>query len=1155
MYEKFRERKSSKTKSKKDGIGAFEIYHRTHFLTQPVLLWIPHACKGLIAGSKKEAIYKALENKPAGLYFFTPGVFSGKIELFKLNIRVLSAAEYALKFLRKNEKSFQKKFGCPMKWLETYRKRISFLKKVNNAYQSFNKDGIESLFLEETVYFATDDRYKPSLKLSINELNKSSSNLAKICLAKKYLKSDLNPEIYKLVSTNNNVPAALLHRYIFKYKIPPRLLSSVFQLNKKIAIESLEELRLQGKNLNLEKFKWLTSLLSELSNYMRELNLRSCLAAGFIRKVYLDKDSYFPKNKDLSIDWKKFKQTVRDDMNLHLEGRGFNFSASNITPVMAIEWFLGKLSDEDRLNFYLPGLFLNQNIRERFFNVLQDKCEFYYKNPDHEWLMKVFIGFAFLLDRDESSDNAQSLISIISQCREFCPPGVSGNEALQIVCLIFHNMSKLPKEDSQYLLDNIPYYLTEILTVVLNKNLDGGFTVPTYEKIEKTLGRIIEFLPKLKNLGIDLDYFLVKNRLFTMLYLFEVKPIDAAVWMLQKGDDWIDIAAPNKSDWWYVFDTKEVFRSKLLEWADILEKEKVKWSEIAETLYAIRDKLTDKNFDQFTKNFHIADRLYKLSCEVDKYIKENRSNEYSNVFSELTDFITYIDTIPNGWDRADEYFEVYAKHIKNYVKVYIKSEDFDLVEDEDRLKWISLLTNSPQDFKKYLYKSPIHHFLEFEVTLCTMIWIKQKFPDIFNFFSQHMVSGKTIKTVFRLLRSIKVAKRLNNSEINFRLNSWLECLDESDLKELKNFRRLAGYEIEYPKSIRKNLNLIGKYKAEVEALEKRQELPESAEIRLKKLKKLIKDPEKVDQIQSELIAKYVADAIDSAKIEALEKMGENICFDHIKNFTGCEVSRDSHDWLNALHLSFSAKHNRRVLKKLMINAAHNDHNWIYQHNSNISFLEKTGHEFNLNAWMNPPEKKFIINDCEYEVSAEKNLLKVLHMGNYFGSCLSVGDFNDYSTIANAVEVNKHVLWIKNKNDKVIGRKLIVMDKKLNLYGYNSYGLGSGKKENQWILILFDIYCLELAKKAGLKLSNKYNYDDDPLNLFTKWYDDGTENFDPWVLELEKGKNFEDLAKKYTCKNDPQYLRAALWLHYNGVDIEKSWNHSPSFTKALEVKTT
>ena len=322
--------------------------------------------------------------------------------------------------------------------------------------------------------------------------------------------------------------------------------------------------------------------------------------------------------------------------------------------------------------------------------------------------------------------------------------------------------------------------------------------------------------------------------------------------------------------------------------------------------------------------------------------------------------------------------------------------------------------------------------------------------------------------------------------------------------------------------------------------------------RLEKLKILLKDPLKLKKSQENDLNKLIPDALRQASLEALDYKLGKIYTDHWRKISTRPVENWDEDWDNALRLYFTTDHNKRLLKRLMINAAGGDYQWIYYHSDNINFLRKN--KVSRQHWIEPMSFSIDYASKVYNISAEKNLLKILQMGNIFGSCLSVGGFNSFSTIANAVEVNKHVLWCKDKQERIIGRKLLVLSPSGKLYGFNSYGAALDEENSQhWIKIAFDLFCLQLVKKAGIEMSNERD-DEEKLGVFAHWYDDGIELFDWWILELQLGKTQRDIFETLSKKNKPDLqadLRAALWLNHQGMVLPKHWKLANSFCERGE----
>lgn len=69
-----------------------------------------------------------------------------------------------------------------------------------------------------------------------------------------------------------------------------------------------------------------------------------------------------------------------------------------------------------------------------------------------------------------------------------------------------------------------------------------------------------------------------------------------------------------------------------------------------------------------------------------------------------------------------------------------------------------------------------------------------------------------------------------------------------------------------------------------------------------------------------------------------------------------------------------------------------------------------------------------------------NPFDIFMMGYYFDTCLSIpsGDYAE-SVIINAADINKKVIYAKNRKGDVIGRKLLALSVDLRLLGFSSYG--------------------------------------------------------------------------------------------------------------------
>ncbi|MBT6775076.1 hypothetical protein HOA91_06945 [Candidatus Woesearchaeota archaeon] len=142
------------------------------------------------------------------------------------------------------------------------------------------------------------------------------------------------------------------------------------------------------------------------------------------------------------------------------------------------------------------------------------------------------------------------------------------------------------------------------------------------------------------------------------------------------------------------------------------------------------------------------------------------------------------------------------------------------------------------------------------------------------------------------------------------------------------------------------------------------------------------------------------------------------------------------------------------------------------------------------------ERKGIIGG-KITIASEFDPLEILQMGNYVnGSCLNTYGANYWSTIINASEVNKRVLWAKNHKGDVIARLLIAVDEDKRIVRFPTYYATSLKLER-----FFDYYIIELAKKCGFGINGDKNK---VLRIFDGgWYADGTILIGEELQEMEK----------------------------------------------------
>jgi hypothetical protein len=109
------------------------------------------------------------------------------------------------------------------------------------------------------------------------------------------------------------------------------------------------------------------------------------------------------------------------------------------------------------------------------------------------------------------------------------------------------------------------------------------------------------------------------------------------------------------------------------------------------------------------------------------------------------------------------------------------------------------------------------------------------------------------------------------------------------------------------------------------------------------------------------------------------------------------------------------------------------------------------------------------------------------MGNYFDTCLSFGGCNSYSTVANACERNKRVLYATDGAGKIVGRKLIGINAEWALVGFRTYSALADETSNTALRDVIDRYLQDLAACCRLPLADNGTV---PRLFAEAWYDDG-----------------------------------------------------------------
>ena len=119
----------------------------------------------------------------------------------------------------------------------------------------------------------------------------------------------------------------------------------------------------------------------------------------------------------------------------------------------------------------------------------------------------------------------------------------------------------------------------------------------------------------------------------------------------------------------------------------------------------------------------------------------------------------------------------------------------------------------------------------------------------------------------------------------------------------------------------------------------------------------------------------------------------------------------------------------------------------------------------------------------YTLEFTNEVFDYLLMGFHFDTCLSPGSVNFFSAIANAVDINKKVLYGKTANGKVIGRCLFVLNNRFQILTFQRYQHDEASQ--------FEDAVNRFAKVLAEKMNTVLGSEGPVRNLVAcEWYDDG-----------------------------------------------------------------
>ncbi|MGA3205398.1 MAG: hypothetical protein ABSF12_23115 [Bryobacteraceae bacterium] len=234
------------------------------------------------------------------------------------------------------------------------------------------------------------------------------------------------------------------------------------------------------------------------------------------------------------------------------------------------------------------------------------------------------------------------------------------------------------------------------------------------------------------------------------------------------------------------------------------------------------------------------------------------------------------------------------------------------------------------------------------------------------------------------------------------------------------------------------------------------------------------------------LARYqrvLADKIVLTKLDLIE----HSMLDRLK--LGLPVQTISRNGLHALRLLGDVRENRRGLRKFLQAYWSGDLEYLSRHPETQSWYRR--HQaIPRDVW----EHGIPFDGEQLTIQIERDPLEILKLGTYTGTCLGVGGMCSDSAIAALLDVNKKVLYARDRKAKVVARQLIAVADDDRLVCFNVYPLSSSPAARA----AFRDYDHALARALGIPIYEAAGADDpgyqvsSVLSLY--WWDDGGWDF-------------------------------------------------------------
>ena len=273
----------------------------------------------------------------------------------------------------------------------------------------------------------------------------------------------------------------------------------------------------------------------------------------------------------------------------------------------------------------------------------------------------------------------------------------------------------------------------------------------------------------------------------------------------------------------------------------------------------------------------------------------------------------------------------------------------------------------------------------------------------------------------------------------------------------------------------------------------------------------------------------LAERCDALQARAFARKLDVIVQDLLHEAIGVTPPTLTPAWRDALRFYLgAADRNRALLRELLRFAAtHPGRPIAPTLPRNHAWLARAATHMRAPPWLAPRQRTLEIAGVRHILCIEDDPLEVLRMGIPFDTCLALETgFNADSTVLNAVDINKRVLYLRDARGSVIARQLIAVSSDFGLLGYRLY-CARGLDDRPAVTAAFHALCTDLADACGLPFTDHGA----PETIHPGfWYDDGAES---WP---RPSRALTDLEPYFAALGRPVPERLGEWT----LDRPRAW---------------